>query len=991
MKRINNTALVLSICVVFMAVCTVLAYDLTQQEIDYEIPYAHLDTQWQWDLAQTVKTSIPNTLNQNFAYFTQYPEYVFNFEGAFRYWLAKVNYPSSYATLKQYIASGRWNVCGTGVEGGDVDLPSAEGLLRNFLYGYYFFKDEFGKISDDVFLPDCFGFGFQLPTIAAHCGLIGFSTYKFDAWGGWINTPFPIGKWYGPDSSFVIATLKPGGYEGGMDIRTADGDWLKAHSGTPGVWATYDYVGTGDQGGSPAATDVSTLINRIRANASNTIKVYATSTDQLYKDLTPAMTAQLPAYTGELIMTMHGTGTYTTWAKMKYKHRKNEQRGMLTEFADVMANWASNGSFAYPQDTIWSAWWKLSACTFHDALTGTSIKSVYSQYLLPMEDSASNAFTYALNLGNNAMASSAGQILSTVPSQAGRIPLVLVNGLARNRCDVAEATVNFNTAAPAGIKVYNPDGIEVPSQIINTVGQNVSIAFVATVPSASYSVYEVAPATAPNPADSNLKISASAAGASLENDFYKVAVNSSGDISSIIDKRKGTQLLSAPSRLELRSDTGSNYPAWELRYADVSSVPYAYVDQGTVISVRENGPARVSLKITRTKNNSTFYEYIMLAADSAGARIDVRDTINWLTTGTLLKASFPLTCANPKATWDIGIGTIQRGNMSATGISNGIPCGTCRGLYEVPGQQWADLTSTDGSYGVSILNDCKYGWSKPSDGVLDLTLLHSPTTPAGNPYDYQGDQSSVAYIGLHTFTYAIYGHEGSWTNGTVDQGERLNQPIFAYQPATSGAGKLGKAISFVRTSTPQVAVMAIKKAEKSTNYIIRVRETQGTPISGARLSFPSAAAIVAASEVTGVEEPKGTATFSGSDLIFNLTKYQPKTFSVQLGVPVAVRGNFSGLLHPNPSEVQLTVALTSNRGIRTVMRLPYSARIRTLSITDVLGRLVRKLAEDQSVTHSSVIVWDGKDMNSKLVHTGMYFVRCMTDQGNWTSKIPLER
>jgi alpha-mannosidase len=381
----------------------------------------------------------------------------------------------------------------------------------------------------------------------------------------------------------------------------------------------------------------------------------------------------------------------------------------------------------------------------------------------------------------------------------------------------------------------------------------------------------------------------------------------------------------------------------------------------------------------------------MLGADSAGARIDVRDTVNWLTTGTLLKASFPLTCANPKATWDIGAGTIQRGNMSATGISNGIPCGSCRGLYEVPGQQWADLTSVDGTYGVSILNDCKYGWSKPSDGVLDLTLLHSPTQPAGNPYDYQGDQSSVANIGLHTFTYAIYGHAGNWTNGTVDQGERLNQPLFAYQPVASGAGKFGKAISFVRTSTPQVAVMAIKKAEKSANYIIRVRETQGAPILGARLSFPSAAAIVAASEVTGVEEPKGSATFSGSDIIFDLTKYQLKTFSVQLGQPVAVRSNFSDLVHPKPSEVQLTVALASNRGIRVVMRLPYSAKIRTLSITDLSGRLVRKLAEDQSVTHSSMIVWDGKNMNSQLVRAGMYLVRCVTDQGNWTSKMPLQR
>ena len=984
MKRLNNTSMLLSIGMMAAAVYTVLAYDLTKEQITYEPPNTHMDTQWMWDLKQTITNYLPPTMDGNFAYFTQYPEYKFNFEGAFRYWLMKKNYATKYETLKQYVASGQWCVSGSGVEAGDVNLPSAEGLIRNYLYGEEYFMDEFGKKSLDIYLADCFGFGFVLPTVATHCGLIGFSSYKYDAWGGWITTPFPIGKWYGVDSSFVVACLKPGGYESGIDIRTADGDWLKAHSGTPGVWATYDYIGWGDQGGAPHAADVSGMITRIRANASNTIKVYCTSSDQFYRDLTPDMTAQFPSYSGELLMSQHGTGTYTSWAQMKLKNRKNEQRAMLAEFADVTANWISNGAFAYPQDTIWHAWWRVIACTMHDQVTGTSMPSVYTQYCLPMEDSSYNDFTYAMNLGNNAVANSSTQQLATTVSEAGRVPLVLVNALARSRCDVVEATVNFGAAAPAGVKVFDPNGTEVPSQLLSATGQNVSIAFVAKVPSASYSVYEVKPTTAANPANPNLKASASSAGAALENDYYQVAVNATGDISGILDKKTGKQLLSAPSRFELRSDSGTNYPAWEIAYPNVSSAPTGYVDQATAMTVAENGPARVSLKIVRTKNNSTFTHYVTLAADSAGSRVDVRNTINWLTTGTLLKASFPLTCANPKATWDLGIGTVQRGNMNFT-MGNNFPCTACKGLYEVPGHQWADMTATDGTYGVSILNDCKYGWNKPSDGVLNLTLIHSPT----NPQQYPADQSSAAGVGQHNFTYSIYGHAGSWTNGTVDQGERLNQPIFAFQPSTPGAGKFGKVISLVRTSTPQVAVMAIKKAEKSANYIIRVRETQGAAITGAKLTFPSTSSIVAASEVNGLEEPKGAATFSGSDLTFNLTKFQPKAFSVQLGTPVAVNGKFGDLV-PHTGEVTLTVVLASDRSIRTEMRLPYGAKIRTLSITDALGRVVRNLAQDQSATHARMIVWDGKDMNSQRVRTGVYFVRCMTDQGHWTGRMPVE-
>jgi alpha-mannosidase len=796
-------------------------------------------------------------------------------------------------------------------------------------------------------------------------------------WGGWFATPFPIGKWYGVDSSYVIASLKPGSYNGPMEIRTTDGDWLKAHSGTPGVWATCDYIGTGDVGGGPSAGNVSAMITRVRANASNTVKVYCSAVDQIYRDLTPAMQASLPAYTGELLMTTHGTGCYTSWAKMKYKNRKNEQRAMLAEFADVSANWLTNGTFAYPQDTIWHAWWRVIDCQFHDVLTGTSIPTAYSLYSLPQEDSSYNDFTYAMNLGNDVMANGAARQLTTTVSESGSVPLVLVNALARSRCDVVEATVNFGTAAPAGVKVFDPDGIEVPAQILSAAGQNVTIAFVGRSPSASYSVYEVKPVTVANPANPALKIAAAATGSSLENDFYQVAVNANGDISGILDKKTNKQLLSAPSRFELRTDQGTSFPAWEVRYADVSAAPSGYVDQTVAMSVQENGPARVSLKVVRTKNGSTFTQYITLGADSSGSRIDVRNTVNWLTTGTLLKVSFPMTCANPLATWDLGIGTIQRGNMF-------YDAGTQKGLYEVPGQQWADMTSTDGTYGMSILNDCKYGWNKPSDGVLNLTLLHSP---AGGGYNYQGDQSSVAVIGVHSFTYSVYGHAGTWRNGTIDQGERLNQPVFTYQPSAGGPGKIGKTISFVRTSTPQVSVMAIKKAEKSANYIIRVRETQGAAVSGVKLTFPSSTSIVAATEVNGQEELKGPATFAGSDLTFNLTKYQPKTFSVQLGTPVSVSQKFADLMQPKPAEVTVTVALASGKGLRTEITLPYGAMIRSLAITDALGRTVQNLVQDKVVKSASTFTWNGKDMYSRQIRTGVYFIHCQTDRGHKTSRL----
>jgi alpha-mannosidase len=949
-----------------VTVSSAIVYDLTKEKIVYAIPYAHLDTQWQWDLKKTIDQYIPNTLSTNFAYFVRYPEYKFNFEGAYRYWIIKQKYPADYARLKQYIASGQWIVCGGGAEAGDVNLPSAEALIRNWLVGNTFFRDEFGKTSDDIFLPDCFGFGYHLPTIAAHCGIIGFSTQKTDLWGGAIQTPFPIGRWIGVDGSSLIAALKPGPYSSGVDVRTIDGDWLKANTGVPGIWATTDYIGVGDIGGGPTPEDMAALVSRVQVNNSYDTKLYISASNQLYHDLTPAMAAALPTYEGELLMAIHGTGCYTSWAKMKYLNRKNEQRAMTAEFAGVTANWLGNGSFAYPQDTLWHAWLRVIACQFHDVLTGTSIPAVYSTYALPMEDSSYADFTYALSLANSAMANSVGQQLTTTVSEAGRVPLVLVNALATSRCDVVDATVNFGTAPPAGVKVYDPDGREVAAQITGVSGQKVNIAFVATVPAASYSVFEVKPMGAANPVNPNLRITKAAAGSTLENDFYLVTVNANGDIAGILDKKTNKQLLSSPSRFELRNDQGTGFPAWEILRQEVSAVPRSYVDQVVSITITESGPARVTLRVVRSKEASTFTQLIRLGGDSAGMRLDVDNTVIWQTPGTLLKVSFPMTCANSRATWDIGIGTIERGTMSPQ-----------NSLYEVPGQQWADQTATDGSYGMSILNDCKYGWNKASDNTINLTLIHSPA--GGSGYDYQGDMSWVPAVGSHNFVYSFYGHAGSWTNGTVGQAERLNQPIFAFQP-TPRVGANGKVISLVTTSTPQVAVMAIKKAEKSDSYIIRVRETAGSAISGATLIFPMAQ-IVSATEVNGLEDSQGPAQFSENELTFNLTKYQPKAFAVQLGPVSALSKGRREFIRFGAPAMTVNVRLAGGLHRMASFRVPAGATIRSIAVYDALGAQVVELVKGKRFVASTSIAWDGRGVGSLPVGAGLYFVTCITDQG----------
>src|SRR6478735_5190790 len=203
---------------------TMKAPDITRDPTLYVVPYAHLDTQWRWEFPQTISEYLLKTMRVNFEYIDRYPHYVFNWTGANRYRLMKEYFPSDYARMQQYASAGRWFPAGSSIEEGDVNLPSAEGIFRQILYGNEYFRKDFGKASTEYMLPDCFGFPASLPSILAHAGVKGFSTQKLSsAWqpgarvGGAGSVeqtpegiPFNVGVWEGPDGKTVLAALNPG-------------------------------------------------------------------------------------------------------------------------------------------------------------------------------------------------------------------------------------------------------------------------------------------------------------------------------------------------------------------------------------------------------------------------------------------------------------------------------------------------------------------------------------------------------------------------------------------------------------------------------------------------------------------------------------------------------------------------------------------------------------------------------------------------------------
>ena len=839
----------------------------------YLVATAHLDSQWNWTVQDSIRDHIPKTFHANFAYFEKYPDYKFSWEGTIHYMWFKEYYPDEWAKVQQYVAADRWRLAGSWIDAVDTNMPSPESLFRQALYAQRFFRQEFGKESHDVFLPDCFGFPLSLPSIAVHSGLNTFSTQKL-TWGRAI--PFPIGLWKGVDGSEVVAELNPGSYgttiRDDLSLTSTNGGregsppWLNDPTPVGGGQALeFRYFGTGDTGGGPSEASVQ-FVEKAVEHPPAGLEVKNTSPDQIAKDLTPAQKAALPVYNDELILKTHGTGCYTSQAAMKRFNRTNELLADAAEKSGVAA--LELAGQAYPTERLRDAWIRFIWHQFHDDMTGTCIPQAY-QFSWNDEIASMNQFAGVLTSSTSAVST----LLDT--SGAGT-PLVIYNPVSMPRREPVEATVKLGTLASAVRVIDAGTGEPVPAQVLGASGSDTKIVFLASVPSMGYGVFHVSPAvTAAGPG--SLRVTTS----SLENNRLSVKIDQNGDISSIYDKDAKHELLKAPIMLELRDNPSPSWPAWEVLYDTVMSPAREYAANPTV-KVIERGPARVALEITRTAGGSTFVQHVSLA--EGGDRVDVENLVDWRSPNTELKASFPFTASNPKAVYDLGLGTIERTSDEPD-------------KYEVPAQKWADIDNADGTYGVGIINDSKYGWDKPDNNTLRLTLLHTPRPNTGYTYQSSND------LGHHRFVFAIAGHAGDWRQGRMPvRATDLNQPLVAFQ-TTAHPGPLGREYSMVTLlanglpeATGQVAVVAMKKAEDSDEVVMRFQERYGRPVSGlqVRLGVP----ILGAREVNAAEEEVGpfpiggnrgggggrggNAAIAPTTFSVTLTPYQPRSVALKL-------------------------------------------------------------------------------------------------------------
>jgi alpha-mannosidase len=815
---------------------------------------SHIDMAWLWPWTETVEV-VRNTFRSALDLMREYPNFKFTMSSARTYVWMEEKYPDLFKEIEQRVREGRWEVIGGMWVEPDLNMPGGESLVRQILVGKNYFHDKFGVDVKIGWNPDSFGYSWQLPQIYKKSGIDYFVTQKL-MWAHEFTTfPYKLFWWESPDGSRIL-TYFPHDYAAGIDAPQLGKDlsiWIPSISGTdPKQHSEMLHLyGVGDHGGGPTRT---MLDNAERWMKPDVVfpNLRLTTAKSFFDDLEPKLpTMKVPTWHDELYFEYH-RGVMTTQAETKRQIRTTEE---VLLNAEKFAALATLYGRKYPTEDFDRGWKDLLFDDFHDIFPGSGIAVNYLDAKRNLED--------VQRLGNGILDESLTEIAAHIHSNGGGTPVVVFNSLSWPRNEVVEADVQLPGAAVA-VEVVDSASRAVPSQVLSRDGatHRVRLLLKASVPSLGHHTYYVRAAAKPSTMPSEIK----ATGEVLENDLVRLKVDAqTGCMTSLFDKRSRTEAL-APSETDTGGPTQSvcgnllqtfrdkpkQWDAWNID-ADFEKEHWD-LDHADEVKLVENGPLRAVLRVKNHFQNSTFVRDITVTAGSP--RVDVRTTADWHEKHILLKVAVPSSAHNEKSTFEIPYGSIERPTTRNTPAE--------KAKFEVPALHWADLA--DATHGVSLLNDCKYGYDAKGN-VLRLSLLRSPEWP-----DPHADE------GRHEFTYSLYPHGGSWRDAlTVRRGYELNYPLLTRQIEKHN-GDLKDEFSFLGLQQDNVVLTAAKKAEDKDDLVLRFYEWAGKE-SDVKLRLPAGAQ--AASETDLMERPRGELSVQDGSVTVHTKPYEIKTVLVR--------------------------------------------------------------------------------------------------------------
>ncbi|MFP4082580.1 MAG: alpha-mannosidase [Candidatus Aminicenantes bacterium] len=756
---------------------------------------SHIDLAWLWRWPETVEVA-KQTFSTIMDNMEEYPHIVYVQSQAQVYEWMEEYYPEVFQRIKEKVKQGRWEIVGGMWAEPDCNLIDGESFIRQILYGKRYFQQKFGVDVDIGWNPDSFGYNWNMPQFFQKSGIHSFITQKI-SWNDTTVFPYFLFWWEGPDGSRILTYFPPTGYVGRLKAERAVSGLKKfeRNTGQRNVLVLY---GLGDHGGGPNRQ----MLNRAAGYQDQIIfpKIKHSTVAQFLDQLDKETLQSLPIWNDELYLEYH-RGTYTTQAETKEFNRKSE---VLLTNTEKISSMTTLFGRQYPTENLRKAWKKVLMNQFHDILPGSSIAPVYRD--------SREFYLEAMELAENELGESLlhlAQCIDTRISGTGT-PLLVFNPLSWKRDGVVK--VKLPSDFPPNIMVLNHKGENIPSQILKEGRKNILCFVAKEVPSLGYKLYNLQPGRSLTTSN-ELKAGETA----LENRYFVVNLHpETGNIISIFDKIEKKEILAPQAcgnQLQLFEDRPDRWDAWNIQYTGRSWK----LDQAQSITVGERGPAMVSLKVkkkflgpakarrdpTPDFPSSFFTQEIILYQGIP--RIDINMKADWWEDHILLKVAFAVDVKNDSAAYEIPFASIQRPTTRNTAWE--------KARFEVPAIRWADLS--DEHYGVSLLNQSKYGYDI-KDHVMRLTLLRSPTWP-----------DPMADRGKHQFSYALYPHPGDWREAdTVQRGYEFNSPLLPLL-VDSHPGELPPSYSFLRVSPSNVILAAVKKAEERESLILRVYEAEG--------------------------------------------------------------------------------------------------------------------------------------------------------------------
>lgn len=730
----------------------------------YVIGHSHMDTAWLWHVGETVKKCARTYANQ-LSLMEQYPEYKFIQSSACHSNFLRVNYPELFERIQKAVAEGRYEPNGGVWVECDCNITSGESMVRQFLWGQRFTRKYFAFTSNCFWLPDTFGYSAAIPQIMKGCGVDYFLTTKI-SWNDTNKFPYDTFYWQGIDGTKVFSHFnRTHLFPEVMDIIEATKGQICQKSVNNKRLIAYGY---GDGGGGPQYEMIEFARRAESLSEVGTVK--NTTVGDFMKDL-EATSVNPNTYRGELYLELH-RGTLTNQHTIKRNNRKSELA--LRDLEIITVNDAvSSGSIA-SEEKVNPLYETLLINQFHDILPGTCLNRAHVESRAQTTELISKARAY---------------IAESVSKNKKDGVITLTNTLSFDRND--PVFIDYKNG-------YIVDG-DYKQQIYTDLdGNKKLIVSGVTVPAMSSVTLKL------KKGEISGKSAFRRVDSSLETPFAKVEFAPNGTISSFIDKRENREIRGEGfnfNTLIMAEDVPSAWDNWDIdadlepKFEDVSNLVSSEI-------VSDGESAYIIRNEYKISSKSTVKQDMIFFADSAEVRFDT--IMDWQDDHRFLKTAFDTNVCDDYARFEIQFGNVKRPTTRNDSVE--------QAKFELVNHKYTDLSET--RFGVSILNDCKYGISV-NGGQMRLSLHKGGTRP-----DYKGDHD-----GLHRAVYSFRPHDGGFSaENVIRPAYELNVPVIESESEYS----LNKLISI---DAPNVIVETVKPCEDAEKaYIVRMYEAEGSAV-----------------------------------------------------------------------------------------------------------------------------------------------------------------